>query len=94
MPTYRVTCTVTENAEFIVEASTAETARLSLLHQWYKISDGTDLDVVSVEPETDVDAALEDGATVVPGRSEINAAARAVLEDARADLLLEHLPPD
>lgn len=93
MPTYKATCTVTENVEFIVEASTPEAARLSLLYQWYKIEDGTDLNVVSVEPEPDVDAAFEDGATVVPGPREVNAAARAVAEDARADLLLEHLPP-
>ena len=94
MPTYKVTCTVTENAEFIVEARTADEAKFSLLHQWYKISDGTDLDVVSVEPEANVHAALDDGVTLVPGPNDLNAAARAVAEDARADSLLEHLPPD
>ena len=92
MPTYRVTGTLTETAEFIVEASTAEKARLSLLYQWYKISDEPHLDVVSVEPVTDVDAALEDGATLVPGPSKINAAVRAIAEDAQADSLREHLP--
>lgn len=49
--------------------------------------------VVAIE-ETEAGTALAEGAHRVPGAEEIAAAARGVLRDAGAGLLLKRLPPE
>ena len=93
MPTYRVSAAVTREEEFIVDADSAENAKFITLHQWYKVEDGSELTVTSVEEETDAAARLAGGACRVPTAQEAAAVARSVLETAQADTLLEHLPP-
>ena len=93
MASYKVSAAVLRREEFVVEAGSADAAKHSLLRQWHKVEDGSDLTVVAVE-EAEAGAALADSARRVPGAEEIAAATRGVLRDAGASLLLEHLPPE
>ena len=52
MPTYRVSAAVTREEEFVVDADSAEDAKFVALRQWYKVEDGSELTVASVEEET------------------------------------------
>ena len=93
MTSCRVSAVIARREEFVVEAGSADAARRLLLRQWRKVEDGSDMTVVAIE-EAEAGAALAEGAHRVPGAEEIAAAARGVLRDAGASLLLKHLPPE